>query len=144
LTALTIQWASYCAVDCSGASPTIRDCIFDSNVGGAVCQYVGGGSPTIEDCQFVNNFMWGAVQIGNGLVARCFFKNNSITDTFGGAIIMFNTRVEECIFLGNTAGLGGGAIDAYGGTVRRCLFTQSDGGPGSAITVNASGLLVED
>ena len=82
------------------------------------------------------------MQIRNGLVARCFFKNNSITGTFGGAIIMINAVVEDCIFIGNSAGLGGGAIDAYGGTVRRCLFTQSDGGPGSAITVNG-GLLVE-
>jgi C1A family cysteine protease len=71
-----------------GASPTIRDCVFEDNraaagigtgFGGAIC--VIGGAPVVEDCVFTDN-----VASSGGAVG-----------VFGGATVTFN----DCVFEGN-------------------------------------------
>ena len=70
--------------------------------------------PTILACAFESCFRQGLRYSGSstgppGLVADCLFLNNS-NDGDGGGFWGGNVRVERCVFLGNTAGTGGGAV----------------------------------
>jgi predicted outer membrane repeat protein len=99
------------AIECSGASPTISNCIITGNMapdGGAIDCW--NAAPTIIDCVITDN-------------TAAFF---------GGAIEFYDCRpqapaVTNCLFTGNSAGDLGGAIDSYNSTptIRMCTMLHN-------------------
>ena len=104
---------------------TLRDCLFDSNVG-----LVGSG---------------GAVDV-RGVVERCVFVNNRSWG-YGGGLLCGTSQVRECLFVGNVSSAGGGGMFAGLGPsiVENCTFVENHVEPGSnggaAIRAGASSIL---
>jgi predicted outer membrane repeat protein len=131
---------------CSGASPTIRGCIFESGRAGYHSSGVGcinGSSPRIEDCRFVDGLagVGGAVNALSGSHPRligCTITGHR-TDLFGaagaGCDATSSLTIDRCTFTGNTA-IGfspyGGAIHTAGGTatITNSLFVNNTAGYG--------------
>ena len=128
----------------SSTSPTVLNCIFESNsgeFGGGM--FNGGGTPRVINCVFVRNT---ATLVGGGManvvsspiVVGCVFRENSAG--FGGGALYSNTAtptLSGCTLYGNDAGTFGGGIfnDASGVTVTNSiLWNNSDatGLPSSA------------
>ncbi len=112
------------AISISAASPTIRDCAFEScaaDDGGAIYA-ASTATPTIQDCTFTSNTAWdgGALYISSygGSIERCTFEGCSASS--GGALYLDDpcelALVEACLFRGNSAGLGGGVYYSYAET----------------------------
>ena len=110
-----------------GASPTVRNCVFNGNVagtGGAI--YVGAGSPHLVHCTFNENQANGWLAAGGAIHAvastltldNCgFFGNTAVTgfNGSGGAIAVEDgttLTMDECHLHGNVAEVHGGAIYA--------------------------------
>ncbi|MBN1295927.1 right-handed parallel beta-helix repeat-containing protein, partial [bacterium] len=79
------------AILCSGSSPSIVNCVFEScaaNTGGAL--YVTGGTPYLANCRFNANYA-----------------------TEGGAMLLFDTEMDiiNCAFWENNASNYGGAVE---------------------------------
>ncbi|MCH7572689.1 MAG: right-handed parallel beta-helix repeat-containing protein [Planctomycetes bacterium] len=118
------------------ASPTVRNCVFDSNVttgaGGGL--YANGSSSTITNCSFLGN----DANIGGGIylnqsssiqVVGCTFDGNSSNIDGGGAnCVNGSVDFADCTFSNNTCGRGGGGINATGLilTVERTAFLAND------------------
>lgn len=141
---------------CCGASPTIKNCVFQNNNLTMFCCGVAvqcdGGSPLFDGCTFQNNnptvggnavinFFGG---VSTPVMRNCTLTNNGSTSICeGGAINISNVGVaaliENCTFTGNVAGCGGGAIwfggDNTGSVVRNCTFTNNSGNCGGTIRV---------
>jgi len=107
------------AVRCQGASPTIQNCVFESNeasLGGGAIHAESSSAPTVEDCVFAGNTSCsgGAIYHSGaaGAVQRCTFNGNTATERGGAAYLSFiaETTFRECVFQGNTAASGGGAV----------------------------------
>jgi hypothetical protein len=92
------------AVFCSGSNPTVRNCIFEDNIGGGG---IGGGG--------------GAIHYNlspRATVEGCVFTNNVVNtvDGAGGGISLFHTdgTITNCEFVGNRTALsnasGGGGV----------------------------------
>jgi hypothetical protein len=122
-------------VNCDGTSPTISNCIFESNVGNAGgAFYCNAGAPTIANCHFEGNSTSAAVTDGGAVycnastvtITDCTFEGNSAVRNAGALRTVASTMtVTRCDFVANTAGLNGGAIDMAGnavGTYRDCRF----------------------
>lgn len=124
------------ALFCGFSSPTVIDCVFDSNEsqdeGGAVAAIAA--SPTFIDCAFADN-MANLVQAEPG----------------GGAIYGELATIEliDCTFAGNGAGGAGGAVALIGGshaTLDGCTFEENSlwfytlAARGGAISVDDSEL----
>lgn len=110
---------------CDGASPTIRNCIFEENNGEAVgggVYCVNGAEPHFIDCLFDENdgpsSMGGAVLVASGSEPTfdgcTFYYNHTTAD--GGAVAFTNgtpmtvyPEFSNCLFDGNFA-VNGGAI----------------------------------
>jgi parallel beta-helix repeat protein len=112
LDGFTIQNASFGAIYCQTASPTIRNCIFNTNsnsYGGGIACWVS--SPTIKNCNFEGN---AASSDGGGLycydnsspiVLNCKFTSNS-AGKVGGAIYCGSNSdplIMNCVIKGNLA-----------------------------------------
>ena len=112
-----------------GASPTVRDCVFefnDAHHGGAVANYEGGDG-VFENCEFRNN----TARIGGGVAnfysdpryVDCLFEGNvvehpSIYNEGGGAWDGGGVgRYEGCVFRNNIAETGGGLASKGATTV---------------------------
>ena len=136
-------------------SPTVANCTFIGNSayrwGGGMCCY-DGGRARIINCTFVeNSASWGGGMCNNGnvktILINCTFSENSASSDGGG---MYNrsTRswpyvtLNNCIFIGNSAGHGGGMYNRYGAKPRliNCTFTGNSsnwgGGIGTESTSN--------
>ncbi len=95
-----------------GASPTIRDCVFDNHSGSAfrIADYA---SPVFENCRFTDNSgtYGGAVNLRQYATATfntCSFENNSAG--YGGAIYTGYDAylyLTNCTFINNSSGKGG-------------------------------------
>jgi predicted outer membrane repeat protein len=103
------------AISISAASPTIRDCVFEScaaDDGGAIYAS-GSASPAILDCTFADNHAidGGAVYASSyeGVIQGCTFAGNEATN--GGALSLeYPTEIPivlGCLFRNNTADRGG-------------------------------------
>ncbi|AQT70244.1 Serine protease AprX [Anaerohalosphaera lusitana] len=99
------------AIECEASSPTIANCVFDSNVsydGGAIDFYQSGSF--VVDCVFINN---GA-------------------ERAGGALELYesNVTITNCLFDGNFAATSGGAIDCYASSpsISNVTIVNSAGG----------------
>ncbi|MHC4477480.1 MAG: right-handed parallel beta-helix repeat-containing protein, partial [Planctomycetota bacterium] len=129
------------AILCEGSSPTIINCIFYNNVanvggieaGGAIA-ILAGSSPVITNCVFEQNQGYtrgGAIACSNSevLIEGCTFIENyqyAIVG-FGGGIYLETAiaTISSCLFVGNSADLGGGAIgaiDASQAEIVNCTF----------------------
>lgn len=118
-----------------GASPTVRNCIFEGHVGGdsstatlgVGLTNINGSRAIVQDCVFRNNVVEGGsaigVAVGNSdsspVFENCIFENNGGSDVSGAAMVGFNNAnvtVRDCTFRKNTAD-GGGAIWTYMSTM---------------------------
>lgn len=109
----------------SGASPTIRNCVFEYNTadtsGGGISAV--GSAVSVQECVFRENEvilgLGGAIGSSNSnpTIVDCSFDNNTAIGGKGGAIS--NTAVSP--FLGTSA------------TIERCQFTQNSSDQGGAI-----------
>ncbi|MDG2053352.1 MAG: right-handed parallel beta-helix repeat-containing protein [Phycisphaerales bacterium] len=138
----------------NSASPTILNCIFDTNAswgGAGLC--VNGGTPTITDCTFRNNTSEGH---GGGVYAlhstptfeRCRFESN--VASWGGGMTctdLTDAIITDCDFVANnTLNVGGGMFirSSSSPTVTGCTFvsnfqTSNPLGSGGGICVYGSG-----
>ncbi len=133
LEGFTLRGADHSAIQCSGASPTVRECIINDNwnglFGGGVLAETGA-APRVVDCVLSNNLA------GMG----------------AGAYVDASTaEFERCEFFGNRTDLfgGGGLASANGAdvTVLDCTFHHNQAigfsGNGSGVLITrASGLIV--
>lgn len=143
-------FASGGAIYFQDAHPTITNSTFDHNYchlgnGGSI--YMGGeSSAVIEDCVFINSTVvfsspdasGGAIyhrSTGAMEVRRCIFENNIVRPFYsigsdvgyGGAISSFSAPllVENSVFRGNKASIGGGIIAWNEATIVNCLFENN-------------------
>ncbi|MBN2211572.1 MAG: hypothetical protein JW709_09275 [Sedimentisphaerales bacterium] len=123
------------AVFCDGASPTMRNCMFQENrsyaAGGAVYGQ-NQASPVIENCRFEGNYTLGNgggfyfTVDSNPVIRDCVFQNNN--GTFGGGGYLCgdcNPIVNRCIFQDNNGSFGGGLyLDMNGNSpeISECVF----------------------
>ncbi len=150
-------------------SPTVRNCLFESNVaaaGGAMYNagYTSGASsPVVTNCSFQFNSTTngdGGAMVNNGsrggvsspIVTNCLFQSNSATRGSGGAMHnegdggVSSPTVVNCSFLSNSAQFTGGAM-YNGGTsgisiprITNSLFQSNSASNGGAmINVGFSG-----
>jgi hypothetical protein len=118
------------AVYCINSSPTIRDCVFEQNVGGGDFFTGGGGAiyclnaahVTLDGCLFTENSVPSADGVGGAVamdlsdatITNCVFDRNSTADTQfagGGGLFVLQADVLEvsgCTFTENTSRAGAG------------------------------------
>jgi hypothetical protein len=104
------------AIQCNGAYPIIRNCIFKNNTGGQsggaldIRNSAASDQPKVINCLFVNNsasLFGGAVQTYKSapIFINCTFYGNSVRD-FGGAVSLgtpdYGTSFANCIFWNNS------------------------------------------
>jgi len=121
------------------SSPTVTNCIFDSNMAGSIEFSFGGGgmyndysSPTVTNCTFTSNH---AVNSGGGMcnyesdptVTNCTFIGNVAEN--GGGMYMISefgqhATITECTFIANSADDCGGGMNSFfwSGTITNCTF----------------------
>ncbi|MCK4302909.1 MAG: right-handed parallel beta-helix repeat-containing protein, partial [Candidatus Eisenbacteria sp.] len=141
-------------VRCSGASPTINNCIFDDNEAGTPYGRGGGMychdcSPTITSCTFSNNStsMDGGAMYCHDCsptIISCTFSNNS-TLMDGGAMFLDNSAptISYCVFSENSAlRNGGGACSWLASSLvfTNCTFAENAAtfGAGFFVSHNSS------
>ncbi len=145
-------------VRCSGASPTIRDCVFDNGWAGYHSSGVGcsaGSSPRIENCTFFDGLagVGGAVHALGGSHPKligCTIRGHR-TDLFGaggaGCDATSSLTIDRCAFMDNTA-IGfspyGGAVFVSGGTatITNSLFVNNSAGVSGGAIACANGAVV--
>jgi predicted outer membrane repeat protein/parallel beta-helix repeat protein len=97
---------------CNGSSPTITDCVITGNSGaGIACEEA---YPTISNCIISYNSGFGH---GGGIHCSCEgFLRDAV--------------IDNCTFIGNSAGHDGGAIEGWGcvGTITNCTFMWNTAG----------------
>jgi predicted outer membrane repeat protein len=126
-------------------SPTISNCIFDSNSAydGGAGLMADSSSPTLTDCTFSNNTTTTGVGAGGGAgfqystvtLDGCTFDSN--TALGGGGVSLYSTSAifSNCTFTANTASLGG-AIEKGGSssaTLTDCDFEGNSANAGGAL-----------
>lgn len=135
-------------MDFYNISPTIRNCVFENNIGSAVFTYTG--SPTITDCTFRDNFDDAGAGLyayySSPIVTYCLFYANTASAYGGGAYLGAGSHSDfkHCTFVYNSAKYGAGInINAGGGSVilNNCLITNSSGG-GAVYYESAEGLTI--
>ncbi|HOX24205.1 MAG TPA: right-handed parallel beta-helix repeat-containing protein [Candidatus Krumholzibacteria bacterium] len=128
----------------SGASPTIRNCVFHQNsaANAAAIQIAANSSPLLEDCRFTDNHATvsggaGAVVLSTPTFRRCSFAGNSCGNS-GGALLIYqgSAILEYCAFFGN-AGQNGGALNCGASpnltAVNHCTFVSNTGVLGAMV-----------
>jgi len=127
------------AILCQGASPRIRDCVFEANraqEGGAVCCL--GGAPLLENCILRDN----EAQVAGGALCcrtlavvamrNCTLDRNGLESGGGGAVAVdfASLHASHCTLHANLAGLlvrGSGVDCTHGGEafLDRCIISFS-------------------
>jgi parallel beta-helix repeat protein len=124
------------------SSPTISNCTFIANGGGAV--WIANSSTIMIKCiiesNLGNTINYGAgvnlASSGNAAVINCIFYNN--TGYFAGGIYIddigpVSPKIINCTFIGNTATVAGGAAGIYCGsrsapTIKNCIVWGNTSG----------------
>ncbi|MFQ5424609.1 MAG: right-handed parallel beta-helix repeat-containing protein [Phycisphaerae bacterium] len=133
-----------------GGSPTVMDCVFDSNAahpfnsslfGGGGMLNTNDSHPTVTNCIFTTNAAFRGGGMSNDTasvptVTRCAFIENTATIGGGG---MFNGNespsiVTNCAFTGNESGAGGGVLNGRcSPTLAHCVFSGNSASRGGAV-----------
>lgn len=125
---------------------TVKDGNADTppNSFGAALLLNSGASPSIRNCMFMNNsaFQGGAIANMGGTpkIVKCVFENNEASSN-GGCIANFSGApvVSHCIFRGNEAVFGAGIFNTSGlGFVSHSVFSGNVSTFGSGVYNNAS------
>lgn len=140
------------AIYCSDASPTIRNCIFENNIGksngGAISAW--GSSITIANCTFSNNHaIHGSAIYYKGVpeknraitsnITKCLFDHNiglSEDMSYGGAILLqyagMTVNLTDCVLYCNEADAGGAVAIWYDAVmnVSGCTIVGNKSNPG--------------
>lgn len=124
------------AILCKSASPTIRDCRFEScyaTYGGGLAA-LDSSSPNVSGCEFVNNgaTRGGALYLLYGsspAVTSCTFRGNR-AERGGAGFFQFEPApvFAECAFLDNTSTGDGAALYSASDTtpdIAGCLFASN-------------------
>jgi predicted outer membrane repeat protein len=125
-----------------GSSPTVIDCVFDSNTatfGGGV--YSNSGAPTLRRCVFRNNLAQngGGMYINTGgSIEACTFENNTTTSDGAGLFVNASMTIRDTVFVGNQSTGNGGAVYQHTSSplvqFDRCQFVgNTTGGWGGGI-----------
>jgi parallel beta-helix repeat protein/predicted outer membrane repeat protein len=134
------------AIYCSGASPTIRNCVITGNIaigddtagGGITCR--DQSAAVIENCTITNNQAGehgGGIRCSesNVIIRNCVISDNVGTrdNSWGGGISIFNCRPEitSCTISNNTAEKDGGGIyssQGVGPIVTECTMQDNVAG----------------
>lgn len=139
----------------SGASPTVRDCVFDTNpaglFGGGIYNTTGS-APTVIRCVFIGN---SAGSNGAGVyntnstpvLSNCAFIGNVASNNGGGVYNdSSDPTVRNCTFQGNSGAFGGGMYNGSSNPgITNCIFWQNSDSGGmdeSAQIHNASAVPV--
>ncbi len=121
---LTISFAAEGGVSCSGASPTISDCVFFMN--GLAVDLREGADAHIKDCRFLRNRHLSSSEaagiscrFSSPTVENCRFEENA-TNAGGAVYCAGNTAVptfSNCVFIRNGLDLyqtsHGAAVEAF-------------------------------
>ncbi|HZM03935.1 MAG TPA: choice-of-anchor Q domain-containing protein, partial [Candidatus Saccharimonadales bacterium] len=130
------------AIENVQASPTLRNCVFQSNVLYAIENI--GSSPWIDSCLFTNNANVVVDIVGGApTMTNCVFAANQATGS-GAAVYASSgaqTALLDCAFNGNTSGGDGGAIANDGATIAvvNSIFAGNAAAGVGGAAVNFSG-----
>lgn len=138
--------SSAAGLACASTSASIRNCNFIDNsawLRGGGLSLTGLCSPTVENCWFTGNLAeeGGALYCDNQVVptiSNCIFDSNT-AEYDGGAIRIENCGglidIRDCVFVGNTSGLGAGiSLHQVGNpTIQGCTFYANSATTGSSI-----------
>jgi hypothetical protein len=129
-----------------GSNPILTNCKFIKNYssnGGGV--FNGNSSPIFIDCAFTDNYarfdgagmeaytdIWiDGTHTGMCTLIDCIFENNSVYDYGNGGglnIHFFEAILTDCVFIGNSALLGGGIYNNSGSLkINNCQFSKNYG-----------------
>jgi len=132
------------------ASPTIRNCLFESNSGWAISLH--NSASLIVDCIFTNGRSSAInVRSSTPTISGNKFYNNTDVASAGGINSTYGSEftIANCLFQGNTGSSGGGVqiLDESAVTISRSLFRGNRSQNGGAIyaarsQVNLNNLLI--
>ena len=121
-------------IACSGATPTLEDCIVRNNSG----KFGGGltGNPILVRCLVLDNtasLTHGGGIYGAPQMTQCVVAGNVATSADGGGMYVpsGSLAATDCVFVGNHAvfadSSGGGVVvkSAASATFTRCVFAQN-------------------
>jgi parallel beta-helix repeat protein len=144
LRGFTITGADDHGIECSGASPTIEQCLItdngDSDEGGGM--RTCNGSPTVKACVFYRNDGEDgggmAIDDSAATVINCLFYDNTATEDGGGMYVedSASPTVINCTFFDNYADDDGGGVHTYecSAAFTNCILWNNDaGGSGQEI-----------
>jgi len=130
-------------IECYGASPSVRNCLFLNNDWYSVPHggegpgslYLSGGAALFENCLFEdstteNQFGVPAVASlydSDAVFRNCVFRYNRSETGPTIGIRSGNPTIEGCVFIRNDCNRADGVIDAYASRVRidRCTFAEN-------------------
>jgi hypothetical protein len=132
-----------------GSRFSIDRCTFVQNgaqYSGALHVDYSGDGDVIRDSIFVRNHAWDGGAVGlyqsrsRVVLDGCRFEDNR-ADHWGGAVMNSwgFTTAQNCVFIGNHAGLGGGALSVFGfdSIVHHSSFTENSAMDGGAVLSRA-------
>jgi len=134
------------AIRCSGASPTIRNCLLTANAssadgGGIYCE---SGSPVVLSCAITgteHRRRWGSLSgSGDPRMVNCTIAGNTAAGPGGGGGLLCQTSnpvVERCLFIGNAASYVGGGLLSHNSApdVSYCTFEGNSAHAGAGLDV---------
>lgn len=138
------------AINCSGASPTIINCIVKKNVGifaggGISCS---NGSPSIASCTIIgNSAKWGEARGGgiylekcSGTIGDCAIENNSATNGGGIHLASSSSTITDCRIFGNSGHRGGGIYSRQStSTISHCAIVSNSAATGAGVCSDSGG-----
>ena len=127
-------------VVCTGATPTLEDCVIRGNHG----KWGGGisGSPVMRRCLVLDNsasLTHGGGIYGAPTMTQCVVAGNTATSADGGGVYAPSGHLaaSDCVFVGNHAvfadSSGGGVVvkSTASASFTRCLFAQNTASGGA-------------
>ena len=150
------------AMDCgsvvawNNGSLNMDNCNFTNNNDENFALYFRGTALNLSNSQFLSNIQSGAIKCEENediILSNCLFENNSVNDSFIGAIATFNVKtlkVSNCSFINNSAVDKGGSLSikaSSSASISNSLFSYNsvlgNYSQGSAIYFEGASLNVD-